>query len=87
MLSAHAGPITTIKANGRMILAMAAILSVPGIIHWFSNKPLVSSTKLQAPNVKQAPSSKHQLSNKHQISNKYQIPNMCPNIRRLEFGV
>jgi hypothetical protein len=33
MLSAHAGLITIKKANGRIFLVMAALLSVTGIIH------------------------------------------------------
>jgi hypothetical protein len=33
MLSAHAGLITIINANGRIILVIMAILIVPGIIH------------------------------------------------------
>jgi hypothetical protein len=47
MLSANAGLITTINANGRIILIMAAILSVSGIIHLIPNKRQFSSTKFQ----------------------------------------
>jgi hypothetical protein len=53
MLSAHAGLITTINANGRIILVMAANLSVPGI-----NNTKIPGTKSQTNH--KAPNSKPQ---------------------------
>jgi len=57
MLSAHAGLITTINANGRNILLMAAILSVPDVISWFSAQLQIPSTKLQTSTKSQATNS------------------------------
>jgi hypothetical protein len=54
MLSADAGLIITINANGRIILVMTAILSVPDIIHLYSTKLQVPSTKLQTSTKPQA---------------------------------